>query len=114
MTIKTRVTTALENTGIPVFFGAWKPTTEAEEPPDIYLVFTTVTRPNRYADNVRKGWRHYIYLNLWAKVPYSSQKDSVISAMEIAGFSIIDIEDRLEEETGMNLCALSCFFLEAV
>ena len=114
MTIKARVMAALADVGFPVYFGGWKATTAGELPPNIYAAFTTVTQPHTYADNRRKGWRHYVYITLWASGTYTSQRQAVIDALESAGFAVTDDTEDYEDDTKMFRCSITAFFLEAI
>lgn len=112
MTIRQRVSEAFSGVGIPIFFGGWAPKKSGDTPPAVYMTFTAMTRPNTYADNRQVGWRQYVYLNLWASSPYAAQRQAVLEAMESAGFSVVDITEDYEENTRMNRCAFTLFYLE--
>lgn len=112
MTIKARVMTALKSIAYPVYFGGWHPAVAGEQPPSIYITFTTMSVPDTHVDDIRTGWRHYVYLTLWAKGAYS--KDGIITAMETAGFDCGPMNEGMETDTGMNMCAMTWEYREAV
>lgn len=112
MTIRARVMDALKNVGIPVYFGGWHPATAGEQPPNTYMTFTTMSNADTHTDDVRTGWRHYVYLTLWAKGAYS--KDGIITAMETAGFDCGPMNEGMETDTGMNMCAMTWEYREVI
>lgn len=112
MTIRERVIATLGITKIPVFFGGWTPSRAGAVPPDVYVVFTTASFPGEYEDDARTAWTHYVYLNLWAKGPYSNQFDSIIAEMESAGFEVSERREMYDPQTRMNECAMTWAFLE--
>ncbi len=114
MTIREKILAALAGTGVPPYFGGWAPAQSGDAPPDVYLVFTTMSRPAESADNRRRGWLHYAYLNLWAKGSNAAARVAVLTAMEGAGFSCVDITEDWEEDTRMSRCAMTFFTREAV
>jgi hypothetical protein len=93
---------------VPVELGSWTGATK----PSQYAIFTTVSAPNAHADNLRKGWRHHIYLTLFSTVAYATQKASIIAAVEGAGFSVVDIDEGFDN--GDFRCAFTLLYLEAV
>lgn len=112
MTIKARVMTALKNVAYPVYFGGWHPATAGEQPPNIYITFTSMSRPDTHTDDVRTSWRHYVYLTLWSKGAYT--KDTIITAMETAGFENAELREDMESDTNTNMCAMTWEYREAV
>ncbi len=112
MTIKARVMTALKNVAYPVYFGGWHPATAGEQPPNTYITFTTMSTPDTHVDDVRTGWRHYVYLTLWAKGAYT--KDTIITAMETAGFENAELREQIEDDTRMNMCSMTWEYREVI
>lgn len=108
MSVNSRVINALSGV-IPVKFGSW-----SGDVPEQYAVFIISSTPGTHADNQRRGWRHYIYLTMWSKGSYVTTKDTIITAMESAGFSTTDINEGYEEDTHLYRCAFTFFLLEAV
>ena len=52
-----QVQDALQNIGIPVMAGVWRPTTSSQNPPVQYVVYSTTTTEATHHD----GTNHYLY-----------------------------------------------------
>ena len=66
-----QVQEALKNIGIPVIAGIWRATSENQNPPLQYAVYSSTTTETAFQDDRPAGYRTYIYLNLWSAVSYT-------------------------------------------
>ena len=51
--------------GIPIYYGAFQPTTAQQTPPDSYGVYTTMETPGAMYDDHADGIKAYAYLTLY-------------------------------------------------
>lgn len=114
MNIKDQVFTGLDASDVPSWFGAYKETEEYPTPPPCYIVFTTMSVPSKYTDDVISEWKHYAYLEMWATGSYAAQKTNVIASMQTAGFVVDPIRDGYEPDTGNNHISMAFVYIEEV
>ena len=89
-----QVQEALANIGIPVMAGIWRATTENQNPPPQYVVYSsTTTEAEHYDDHVR-ALRTYVYLNLWSDVDPTEMRYRIREAMYSAGFGMVEESDK--------------------
>ena len=63
-----QVQEALKSIGIPVIAGIWRATSENQNPPLQYVVYSSTTTEMAFQDDRPAGYRTYIYLNLWSDI----------------------------------------------
>lgn len=80
---------ALEETGIPSFFGAWKAEGD-EKPPGQYIVYTMLTVPDEHTDNRVREYAVYAYVTLWTAANPRSAIALVRAEMEADGWAMAD------------------------
>ena len=89
-----QVQEALANIGIPVMAGIWRATSENQNPPLQYVVYSsTTTEAEHYDDHVR-ALRTYVYLNLWSDIDPSEMAESIRQAMFGYGFGMLEESDK--------------------
>jgi hypothetical protein len=81
---------ALRPTGIPAYAGAWTPTEAQPQPPEQYLVYTTMTHEAEHWDDAPRCFRVYVYLNLWSAKSPTVSAAAVRGAMGNAGFGMLE------------------------
>ena len=89
-----QVQEALRNIGIPVIAGIWRATSENQNPPLQYVVYSSTTTETAFQDDRPAGYRIYIYLNLWSDIDPTEMANRIRQAMYAAGFSIVEESDR--------------------
>lgn len=80
--------------GIPVYAGAWRPTTESQVPPDQYIVYSTTTSENFAADDTVLEHRTFVYMELWSQSDPSETIEDVRELMYAAGFGMKEESDK--------------------
>jgi len=89
-----QVQEALANIGIPVMAGIWRATTENQNPPLQYVVYSsTTTEAEHYDDHVR-ALRTYVYLNLWSDFDPTEMAETIRQAMFGYGFGMLEESDK--------------------
>ena len=89
-----QVQEALANIGIPVMAGIWRATTENQNPPPQYVVYSsTTTEAEHYDDHVR-ALRTYVYLNLWSDFDPTAMAETIRQAMFGYGFGMLEESDK--------------------
>ena len=58
-----QVQEALKDIGIPVIAGIWRATSENQNPPLHYVVYSSTTTETTFQDDRPVGYRTYIYIN---------------------------------------------------
>lgn len=89
-----QVQDALQNIGIPVMAGVWRPTTSSQNPPVQYVVYSSTTTEDTHQDDHVQSFRTYVYLNLWSDIDPTAMAKRIRSAMYAAGFSIVEESDK--------------------
>ena len=89
-----QVQEALRNIGIPVIAGIWRATSEKQNPPLQYVVYSSTTTETAFQDDRPAGYRTYIYLNLWSDIDPTDMANRIRQAMYAAGFFIVEESDR--------------------
>lgn len=89
-----RVQEALVPTGIPAFVGIWTPTATHAQPPDQYMVYSTMTVEDEHADDEVTRYKTFVYLNLWSRTDVTEAIQKVRRAMRAAGFAMEEETDR--------------------
>ena len=88
-----QVQEALASIGIPVMAGIWRATTESQNPPPQYVVYSsTTTEAEHYDDHVR-ALRTYVYLNLWSDIDPTEMAETIRQAMFGYGFGMLEESD---------------------
>lgn len=95
------VQTALANCGIPASMGTWREGLEQSEPPEQYIVYTSMTVPSAHHDDHVAAYDTFAYINLWSKRAPSSAVIAVRAAMGNAGWAMI--EERADYDDKSNL-----------
>ena len=89
-----QVQEALANIGIPVSAGIWRATSEDQNPPVQYVVYSSTTTENSHQDDHVTSFRTYVYLNLWSDIDPTDMADTIREAMYNYGFSILEESDK--------------------
>jgi hypothetical protein len=89
-----QVQQALAGIGISVFVGTWRATPGQQIPPAQYLVYATVTTEDFHHDDHVIAYKTFVYLNLWSTSDPTEAATSIRSAMDTAGFAMIEESDR--------------------
>ena len=89
-----QVQQALSGTGIPAFAGTWRATPGQPTPPAQYLVYSTVTTEDYHHDDRVIAYKTFVYLNLRSTIDPTEAAARIRSAMDIAGFAMIEESDR--------------------
>ena len=85
---------ALYDIGIPVYAGIWRATSENQNPPIQYCVYSTTTTEDSHSDDLVRSYRTYVYLNLWSDIDPSEMKEIIREAMYRYGFAILEESDK--------------------
>ena len=80
---------ALEKTGIPSYFGAWK-SEGGSVPPAQYIVYTLMTTPDEHADDATLSYAVYAYVTLWTAGNPRTAIALVRAEMEADGWEMGD------------------------
>ena len=89
-----QVQEALKNIGIPVIAGIWRATSENQNPPLQYVVYSSTTTETAFQDDRPAGYRTYIYLNLWSDSDPTVTAAAIRNAMYRYGFSMVEESDK--------------------
>lgn len=95
--IQTTVKTALASVGVPVFLGQWQGATAA---PAQYITYTTRHNKAVYASDSATEDEYTVYIEIWSDTSYLTLKGTVTSAMETAGFNLVDETDVPDPDMG--------------
>ena len=98
-----QVQQALSGLTVPVFAGIWRATSSNPNAPDQYLVYSTTKTEEVHFDDQVKGFKTFVYLNLWSKLDPTQTAALVRSAMYAAGFGMIEESDRGYNEPGYDV-----------
>ena len=88
-----QVQEALKNIGIPVIAGIWRATSENQNPPLQYVVYSSTTTETAFQDDRPAGYRTYIYLNLWSDIDPTNMANRIRQAMYDADFLMLEESD---------------------
>ena len=89
-----QVQEALKNIGIPVIAGIWRATSENQNPPLQYVVYSSTTTETAFQDDRPAGYRTYIYLNLWSDIDHTDMANRIRQAMYDADFWMLEESDK--------------------
>ena len=89
-----QVQKALADIGIPVFAGIWRATSQDQNPPVQYVVYSSTTTENSHQDDHVTSFRTYVYLNLWSDIDPTDMAETIRQAMYDHGFSILEESDK--------------------
>ena len=89
-----QVQEALADIGIPVFAGIWRATSQDQNPPVQYVVYSSTTTENSHQDDHVTSFRTYVYLNLWSDIDPTDMAETIRQAMYDHGFSILEESDK--------------------
>ena len=89
-----QVQEALKNIGIPVIAGIWRTTSENQNPPLQYVVYSSTTTETAFQDDRPAGYRTYIYLNLWSDIDPTDMASRIRRAMYDADFWMLEESDK--------------------
>ena len=89
-----QVQEALADIGIPVFAGIWRATSQDQNPPVQYVVYSSTTMENSHQDDHVTSFRTYVYLNLWSDIDPTDMAETIRQAMYDHGFSILEESDK--------------------
>ena len=89
-----QVQEALKNIGIPVIAGIWRATSENQNPPLQYVVYSSTTTETAFQDDRPAGYRTYIYLNLWSDIDPTDMANRIRQAMYDADFWMLEESDK--------------------
>ena len=85
---------AMQNVGVPVFAGIWRPTSSGQNPPGQYMVYSTTTTEDAHQDDTVVSYKTFVYLNLWSDGDPTDAAAKVRAAMYAAGFAMIEESDK--------------------
>lgn len=94
--IQTTVKTALAGIGVPVFLGNWQGSTAS---PAQYVTYTTRHYPTMYASDGATEHEYTVYVEIWSDTSYLTLKGTVTTAMEKAGFNLVEEIDVVDIDT---------------
>ena len=89
-----QVQEALKNIGIPVIAGIWRATSENQNPPLQYVVYSSTTTETAFQDDRPVGYRTYVYLNLWSDIDPTEMANRIRQAMYDADFWMLEESDK--------------------
>ena len=89
-----QVQEALKDIGIPVIAGIWRATSENQNPPLQYVVYSSTTTETAFQDDRPAGYRTYIYLNLWSDIDPTDMANRIRQAMYDADFWMLEESDK--------------------
>ena len=89
-----QVQEALKGIGIPVIAGIWCATSEDQNPPLQYVVYSSTTTETAFQDDRPAGYRTYIYLNLWSDIDPTDMANRIRQAMYDADFWMLEESDK--------------------
>ena len=89
-----QVQEALKGIGIPVIAGIWRATSEDQNPPLQYVVYSSTTTETAFQDDRPAGYRTYIYLNLWSDIDPTDMANRIRQAMYDADFWMLEESDK--------------------
>ena len=89
-----QVQEALKNIGIPVIAGIWRATSENQNPPLQYAVYSSTTTETAFQDDRPAGYRTYIYLNLWSDIDPTEMANRIRAAMYAYGFFMVEESNK--------------------
>ena len=89
-----QVQEALQDIGIPVMAGVWRPTSTGQNPPVQYAVYSTTTTESSFQDDYVSSTRTYVYLNLWSDTDPTDMADLIREAMYAYGFTMVEESDK--------------------
>ena len=85
-----QVQEALRDIGIPVIAGIWRATSEEQNPPLQYVVYSSTTTEASHHDDHVTSFRTYVYLNLWSDIDPTEMANAIRSAMYAYGFAMLE------------------------
>ncbi len=94
---------ALAVTGMPVYAAIWKPSAEHRQPPDQYLVYSTMMVEDAHYDDQPVSYKTFVYLNLWSTVDPTDAILAVRRAMRSAGFAMEEQTDKGSNHPSYNV-----------
>lgn len=100
--IQTTVKTALAAIAVPVFLGYWSGATAA---PAQYITYTTRHHPTLHGDDAATEHEYTVYVEIWSDTTYLTLKGTVTTAMETAGFNLVeevDAGDQFSQHLSMT------------
>lgn len=89
-----QVQTALASIGIPVYAGVWRATSQNQNPPEQYVVYSTTTTEAAHEDDHPSMYRTYVYMNLWSDSDPTPMRDRIRARMYAAGFTMVEESDK--------------------
>ena len=89
-----QVQEALANIGIPVMAGIWRATSQNQNPPPQYVVYSSTTTEAAFQDDHVSSFRTYVYLNLWSDVDPTDMAAIIRQAMYSYGFFMLEESDK--------------------
>ena len=95
-----QVQEALKDIGIPVIAGIWRATSENQNPPLQYVVYSSTTTETAFQDDRPAGYRTYIYLNLWSDIDPTDMANRIRQAMYDADFWMLEESDKGYNQPG--------------
>ena len=89
-----QVQTALADIDIPVYAGVWRATSQNQNPPEQYVVYSTTTTEAAHEDDHPSMYRTYVYMNLWSDSDPIPMRDRIRASMYAAGFTMVEESDK--------------------
>ena len=74
--------------------GIWRATSENQNPPLQYVVYSSTTTETAFQDDRPAGYRTYIYLNLWSDIDPTDMANRIRQAMYDADFWMLEESDK--------------------
>ena len=89
-----QVQDALRDIGIPVYAGVWRSSSQDQNAPLQYCVYSTTTIEAAHEDDHPSRYRTYVYLNLWSDIDPTEMRYRIREAMYAAGFGMVEESDK--------------------
>ena len=97
-----QVQEALRLIGVPVMAGVWRTTTFSQNPPEQYVVSSTVTAEAAYQDDCVCATRTFVYMTLWSDCDPTETAGAIREAMYNYGFAMTEESDRSYSKTAYD------------
>lgn len=94
------ILSALQSAGVPAYRGAFRPTAEHPEPPDIYCIYLTSRTPDWPADDSDTAERRRAFLHLYALSDPEAAQAAIEAAMRAEGWRLAYVDDDYVEGSG--------------
>ena len=97
------VQAALTSAKVPGYRDAFRPTTDVQEPPDVYCVYQITTIPTMYADDEAQAELVRVQLYLFSRNSPEATQAAIVDAMKAQTFNRKWSRDDYESDTDVYL-----------